>query len=449
MMPNSRPSVSTSLRAFTPPAASMWIFASLGFVACVAFQPLPGMQVATAQDVIDQTPNSTEATPPGKTKESNDADLPTVTPAQQQKIESLIEQLSARKFAQRENAATELLKIGVPALASLRKELEFANDEESRIRITELIEKLIDGQTEVQIQDFMAMKDVKFKGWPEIRNILGEDTIATRGLFVEILRKYPKLPAAMQRTQTTRDRNIALESVVAAVEETQSTQTPTTADAFALLIPLLDSDVAMPAACENIVISILQLNTGTKIRKDNRLSPIFKYLLGEWMAQTSLANREDVLFYGMDWDLNMACRLLSERTIATEKNASVEVIAICLQALARFGNRNDVATISTLLDDQRPVSKPSVTTQGTITHQVSDLAIAATACIHGVDLEDVGFTGVERHPKFGFLAEEIGFPKDQPEKRVAAQKMIKAILEARPSTAPRLFEPPVEPPLEQ
>ena len=164
---------------------------------------------------------------------------PTVTPEQQEKINSLIEQLSAPKFSQRESAATELLQIGLPALPSLRKQAAVTGEPETRIRLNELIKQLIDGQIEVQIQDFMAMKPVDFEGWPEIRLILGDDTIATRTLFVEILRAHPTLPASMPRVQTNRDRTVAMESVIAAMEKKRTRQLPTSADAFALILPTI------------------------------------------------------------------------------------------------------------------------------------------------------------------------------------------------------------------
>ena len=289
------------------------------------------------------------------------------------------------------------------------------------------------------------MKAVNFAGWPEIRLILGSDTLATRTLFVEILRSYPTLPPSMQRNFTNRDRSIALESVVEEMQKKRFKQQPTTADAFALVIPHVYPDFVMPDEGEDLVISVLQSNTATKLRKDAQLSPSFRYLLGQWMIQTSLASREDVLFYGMDWDLPQ-CQILAKNTILNEKRASTDALAYCLQAMARFGNRSDVAAISTLLTDERPVSSPQTTPEGTITNQVSDLAIAAIACIYGVELEDVGFTGVTKDPRRGFQPREIGFPRDAPEKREAAQEMIKAILKASPPVvAPRPGNPQLAP----
>ena len=370
---------------------------------------------------------------------------PALSPQQQLQIDTLIEQLSAPKFSQRESAATALLQIGAPALASLRKQLELSGEQEAQIRITELIKQLMDGQVEVQIEDFLAMKTVNFAGWPEIRLILGSDTLATRTLFVEILRSYPNLPPSMQRNYTNRDRSIALESVVAAMQKKRFKQAATIADAFALVIPHVYPDFVMPDDSEDLVISVLQSNTATKLRKDTQLSPSFRYLLGQWMIQTSLANREDVLFYGMDWDIPQ-CQIIAKKTILNEKRASTDALKYCLQAMAKFGNRSDVPAISTLLTDKRPVSPPLLTPRGTITNQVSDLAIAAIACIYGVELEDVGFTGVRQDPRQGFQPREIGFPKDDPEKRVAAEKMIKAILKASPPiVAPRPGNPQLAP----
>jgi hypothetical protein len=248
----------------------------------------------------------------------------------------------------------------------------------------------------------------------------------------------------MQRNYTNRDRSIALESVIETVQKQRLKKAPTTTDAFALLLPLIYPDFVMPEECGELVISILQSNTATTLRKDIQFSPSFRFLLGQWIKQTSLADREDVLFYGMDWDLPQ-CQLLAKKTILDEKDASPAVLALCLQALAKFGKLSDVAAISTLLADKRPASRPLTTTRGTITNQVSDLAIAAIACIYGVELEDVGFTGVSQDPRFGFQPREIGFPKDAPEQRKAAEQMIKAILDASPPVVPQPGRPPIGP----
>ena len=247
-MPKSRP----SMRACTRPTAIVLFYACItlnGYV--LGQEPSENSKPtsSTTQLSTKEPGKSEKTTQPANLiapLESNGSPLRDVTPEQQMQIASLIDNLSAPKFSQRESAASELLNIGVSALPDLRNQVELADDEESRVRIQELIEQLMDGQIEVKIQDFMAMKDVQFEGWQEILNILGNDTIATRSLFVEILRKYPSLPPAMRRELKARDRNIALENVIAAVQQTQFKQMPTTADAFALLIPLLDPNVEMP-----------------------------------------------------------------------------------------------------------------------------------------------------------------------------------------------------------
>lgn len=360
-----------------------------------------------------------------------------VTPEQQKQIDLLINQLTAPKFSQRENAGDALLKIGVPALPSLRKRLETESETEAKVRINELIEQLIDGQIEVQIQDFMAMKPVDFDGWPQIRRILGRDSIATRALFVEILRSHPAFPASMSAEQTNRDRVLAAEGVIAAMDKV--TQLPTTADVFALLLPLSYEDFELPSGAEEHVIKAWRSSTGTSLQKDEQLYPSFRVLLGLWMIQSSIENRDDILFHGMLWDMP-ECRILAAETILKNQNANAELLASCLQALAKFGQRQDVPMIRALLNDQRLFRAPSITTRGTLTHQVSDLALAAIACIYGVELEDVGFAGVSRDPRFGFLQHEIGFPKDAPEQREAGKKMVQAILKTNP-TVPQTEAP--------
>ena len=354
-------------------------------------------------------------------------DDPQLSAEQTAQIKQLIENLGAPAFSDREQSAIALQNMGVVALPQLRLTLETTGDPETRERTQQLIKQLSSGRLEEQIKDFMAMKDIKFEGWIEIRNILREDTTATRQLFVDLLKTHPKLPDSM--TGTTRDRTVALEAIIASVQASQQKQMPTTADAFALLLPILDEAVEMPSACEDLVIGILQKSTASKIRRNRRLNPSFQALLGQWMSRTTLTNREDVLFYGLEWKLGIETRQLALDTIKNGPDTGVLLLASALQALARYGVRTDVATVRELLDDKRPVTKGSRNIQGEkIENQVGDLAIATIASIYDVALDDVGFHGVKTDRTFGYLPNEIGFPVAEPEKRQQARDTIDAIL---------------------
>jgi len=436
-MPNSF----ASIRVFTRAIASTLLVLGLASSEHALSQetnrdPVPAP--STAANPGTENPSSQPESADG-TNQDNDTGRPIPTPKQQAKINALIEQLGAPKFSLRESASSELLQIGAPALQSLRTQLQITTDQDTKSRINELVERMIDGQIEVKIEDFLSMKEVHFDGWDEIRAILREDSIPIRKLFISLFQNHPELPESMRRDFTTRDRSIALAKVIAAVQETQSRRYPTNADAFALLLPLSDPNVKMPSACEPLVLRVLQCETGTKLRKNARLYPTYRELLGRWMTQTSIENREEVFSHGMDWDLAQACRFLAQDTIANPKDVSVDVLAASLQALARFGNQNDLLPISTLLSDARPVTRASFTAQGKIKNQLGDMAIAAIACILRVDLEDVGFKGVKRDPKYGFLIHEIGYPEKSPETREAGLKMIKAMLDTIP-TADQLFD---------
>ena len=435
----------TSIHAFKRATASRLRFlglalflglASAGHALSQDTDREPAPAPTTAQDPNPQKQANRE-TPEGGTNEASDAVETATTPEQQAKITALIEQLGEPKFSQRENASSQLLQIGVPALPSLRKQLQVTTDQDTKSRISELVDRLVDGQIEIKIEDFLAMKDVNFEGWAEIKQILKEDSIPIRKLFINLVQDHPAVPESMQRQLTTRDRSIALEKAIATVQETQNRRFPTNADAFALLLPLTDPNVKMPSACEPLIFRVLQCKTGTDLRKNTRLFPPYSRLLDKWMRQTSIENRELVFFYGMDWNLREASRLLAHDTIANHKDVSVDALAASLQAMARFGNQSDLLAISTLLSDPRSVTGASFTAQGRIENQLGDLAIASIACILGVDLEDVGFKGVKRDPKRGFLIAEIGFPEKAPEKRAAALKMVKAILDTIPTPAPR------------
>jgi len=407
-----------------------------GLAACLVFtgmltfgkdtfgqQPPPSI----LENPSPQEKPSPQENPSPQEQHSDKTDLP---PEQAAQIKQLIEQLGSPSFSEREKSAIALFKMGVIALPQLRLTLESTSDPELRERTQQLITRLTDGRLEEQITDFLAMKDIKFDGWIPIRNILGEDSIATRVLFVELMRKHPTLPGSM--LGTPRDRTLAIEAIIGSIQATQLKQMPTTADAFALLLPILDLQVEMPSACEDLVIGILQKVTASNIRRDPRLSPSFKALLGHWMSRTTITNREDVLFFGLEWKLENATRELALATIADDSETGVTIQGSALQALAMVGVRSDVMTVRRLLDDTREVTGGSTTQQGIrIRNQLGDLAIATIASIYKVALDDVGFTGVKNDKTFGYFIDEIGFPEGKPEERKQAHAMIDAILRAQ------------------
>jgi len=205
---------------------------------------------------------------------------------------------------------------------------------------------------------------------------------------------------------------------------------PTVADAFALLLPSsIDPNVPINAAFEGVLLSVLQKDAATMIYRDAQLSGPFKSLLGRWMSRSTLASRDDVLLFGMSWDIK-ATLPLAIQTLG-EANQT-ETLAFALQAIARFGNRDHVAFVRPLLDDTRPSSERGFA-RGELTRtQIGDVAMATIAVLCEMPLADAGFAGAERHPTYGFILADIGFPVEDETKRKATRGKIDKLLAQTP-----------------
>ncbi len=256
-----------------------------------------------------------------------------ISPETVLKITTSIEGLGSKEFAVRERAATQLMEIGAPTLPELRRIAKESADPEVRLRADQIIKQLTQGDMQAKIKDFLAGEEVDFDGWRVAQAILG-DSDGVRELFVELMTAYPEVTSSLEGTP--RDRAMAMDAVVTRVQNAMFVERrfPTRDDAFALLLPAVDPNVPLNAAFENVLLSVLQKDAASRLRRDSQLSGPFIALLSRWITRSTLASRDDVLLFGMSWDVP-ATLLLARQTLV-EANQT-ETLAFALQAIARFG----------------------------------------------------------------------------------------------------------------
>jgi hypothetical protein len=186
----------------------------------------------------------------------------------------------------------------------------------------------------------------------------------------------------------------------------------------------------MNAAFESVLLSVLQKNAASEIRRDAQLSGPFRLLLNNWIARSTLSSRDDVLLFGMSWDIE-ATLPLAIQTLG-EANQT-ETLAFSLQAIARFGSREQVEVVRSLLDDTRPASVRGFARGERVRTQLGDVAMATIACLYEVPLSEAGFGRAEMHPTYGFVLSDIGFPVKDMAPRKAARAKIEKLLEESPA----------------
>ena len=361
------------------------------------------------------------------------------SPEELEKIDRCIEGLGSRNFAERERVALELMELGHIVLPKLRETAKNADDPEVRDRADQIIRQLTRGDMQARIDEFLSGKDVNFPGWRSIERGLG-DSLAVRQLFVELLVEHPLVPTSLEGEP--RDRALALEAAITKVQQRLFVERvmPTPADAFALLIPAVDENVPINPAFEDLILSLIDKETTTKIKKDAQLARPFQELLGLWIPRSSLSCREEVLLFGMRWELSRPTLGLAIKTVS--EATQVETLVLALQAIAKFGNPAQTEVVATLLDDPRQASDGGFTVDGRTEIRLGDVAIATIGRLHGLPLKDVGFPNAERHPYFEFDPRDLGFPVDDETARNAAREKIDQLVEQRRA---RMAPPPPRP----
>lgn len=363
---------------------------------------------------------------PAQVEEAPEADeeVAALTVEQLQNIERWVEELAASEFAVRERAATQLLEIGSPVIPQLRQVVQEASDAEVRLRAGAIVKRLTQGDMQARIDSFLAGEDVGFEGWRVTQAIIG-DSDAIRELFIELMNTHPDLTASLEGT--ARDRALAMDKVVTQVQTRMNIERkfPTRANAFALLLPTVDPNVPLNNSFESLVLSVLEKDAASKIRRDAQLSAPFRFLLDRWVLRSTPKHREEVLLKGMEWDLEATLPLAIQTLGESEQT---EVLAGALQAIAKFGTRVHAELVRPLLDDTRPSSESGFAQGEIIRTQLGDVAMATIAMLYDVPLKEIGFSEDAEHPSRGFLLSEIGFPVDAKEKRDKARATIDKLL---------------------
>jgi hypothetical protein len=364
--------------------------------------------------------NCSAQQPPAAEAELNEAE-----------IRQWIEALGSPEFAARERAAEQLISLGLKAIPLLQQELTRSPDPEVKLRAEKLIRQLRSGSEAAMIESFLAGEEVDFENWGIIKQIF-RDTPKSRDLFIEIRNSYPELIESLDGT--SRELVIAMDRVTERLVASRSKLgwQPRVADAVAMLLPASDENVPVSVGYENAMMFIMQLAPVNRIRNDEVLGDPFKGLVSAWIDRSSLANRQDVLFFAMEWDLRPAYRL-AIRTLG--ETTDTETLAHAMQTIARFGQPQDGTLLIQFLNDTRPASERRFNRGKRIQTQVRDVAAAAIAVLNQVPLTEIGLDDSVKHDKFAFVYEDVGFDDDEEEQRKNARRKIYEVIAARDKPA--------------
>jgi len=398
----------------------------------VGVPPMPAEQIAS----VFQNANGAKADEPAENREdlssenqNSSGNEDVSSRSDDVEMRRWMEQLGSTEFAAREQATVALRRIGQPALRSLRETASNHADIEVRTRASDIADGIVQGEAAGRIDAFLAGQDVSMDGWNVATKILG-DGVRIRELYVDLVMRHEDVARSLNGSSA--DRQTALRSAIVRIQRGMfvDQRLPTESDAIALLLLMNDRSIKTNRLDEGALFSVLQKEASSLLFKDAQLSEPFRQLLVGWMTRDDVNNRQEVLWYCMSWDLKDALPMVIK---TLQKNNDPVTLGMACQAVVGFGSDNDFQYLRPLLNDERPISEQQYSAERfaggmMVQTQVRDAAMAAIVLMKGRKLSEFRMSDDARHPKYGFIIDEIGFPVEDPKPRTEVLQRVRSEL---------------------
>lgn len=335
----------------------------------------------------------------------------------------LVKQLGDEEYVVRETAAEKLTKIGLPARAALEVGSKDA-DREIRYRCERILALVRQTDFAQRLEAFSTDRDSDndhgLPGWRRFRKLLGDD-VASRALFVEMIKADPETLAEVER-----DPKAVGETLVQRLMQLQQTtlyqanQLPL-GNIAALLFISIDDDVRLPTQGVQMMSSVLQQQSFHNVMQGGSRREILAKMLGLWIKRSDDFNLNQAMYLAMVHNipegLNLAERVLKKQgrnTLLAQPYIRQQAIL----AAARLGSAEHMPLIEPFLDDKSVVfAKQQNFFNET---QLRDVALASLVLLSKQNLKDYGFEKAQLNPSTVLAVHTLGFETE--EKRTAALK---------------------------
>jgi hypothetical protein len=347
----------------------------------------------------------------GGEEDANPAAPRAVSPAVHAQAESLVAKLGDERFATRESATEQLMKIGILATQALEEGMQNP-DREIRYRSARILETIrkVDFESRLAAfaEDVRGTKSYDLPGWERFHSLVGGDANA-RAVFVEMQRdEWALLHAADKGAKEGSD------ALAARCEQIQVgtqffRQQVTLGNVAALLFVASDENITIPDQVGGQLYNFCyQTAFGKAIVAGATKDPL-RRLLGAWVARG-----------GGPWTAYQSLMLalrhdLKEGLVPAEKvlrdNAQpVHVRQYAILAIAKLGNESHLEVLEIPLKDTTICLNTRTNNMNKQT-QIRDVALAACVSVTGQDPKSYN-SEWETNPQLAFNPGKLGFEDD-------------------------------------
>ncbi|MBX3436418.1 MAG: hypothetical protein KF861_02935 [Planctomycetaceae bacterium] len=375
-------------------------------------------------------------------------------------VQRLVDDLGAASYSRREQAATQLKRIGGTALPFLR-DAAAHQDLEVRYRARKLFDVIEQVERQKILTEFLNSGRLEqgsgLPGWDRFAEIVGADAPA-RELFAAMYQAEPQM-----MSQSDRGGPELRSLVESRVSRLRASRQPTDASRVsppataALLFVMLDSNLNISgAAHETMAAAIRQRSIQEALAAPGDTA--IRRLISFWIAEAEEVPASQRVDIAMLYDLEtgVAPSLQMIRSAAKGSHLQNAIFSI-----AKLGGPAHLVDLRPLLTDNTPLSERETNTGVSIetqvwdvrrqlndwqslsldeiealtsteprrakiafSAQVRDVALAAMIYLIGQNPRDYGFTELQPHGKYLYSPNTVGFDSDERRQRAFRQWLL-------------------------
>lgn len=329
----------------------------------------------------------------------------------------LVRQLGDPRFSARKQAMTQLVQLGVDAIADLEEGVR-SNDREVSYRSRLALMLVRENDFQRRLRAFAAGQDAQesydLPAWPLFRKQVG-DGLEARRLFVEMQQAEPDLLQAVERSP---DRAIdALVTRLEKIQQAPNGQRQQTLSlgtiAAVLFVSNQDSSESVALAVQNLASFYRQDVFAAAIQAGSQRD-ILRKMLGTWIENARSWDAFHAMLLAMQYDLPQGL-VPAKRVLEGEAGDPNQAVyrGFSLQTIARFGSAADIPAVEPLLDDASPYGG-TLSVAGTAKYQtqIRDIALATVVHLAKQDPKKFGLNRLKPSSTHVFNTNTVAFEDD-------------------------------------
>jgi hypothetical protein len=326
-------------------------------------------------------------------------------------------QLGDASFAAREHATRKLIEWGVLSKPALLPMLDDP-DAEVRSRARQILTIVSESDFRLRLEAFATDADGRLTHelpcWQRYLRVFDNSRDA-RSLFVAMQRAEPRLLDVLETepkhvTTQFADRCRAVQFSLHNQQE-PGVPTVSAGTVAALLFVGADESVRVDEQESVYLYNIIHYPAFESGLKGGTTMPLFKKLLGRWVAKYSGASTAiQKLELAFSYDLKEGADLA--KSMLAEENGQPDLRTSAFLALGRFGNADCVPLLEHEFKDERICQRQQRNLREAPV-QVRDVALAIAIHLTGQNVKTYGFTHAQPNSAIIFTVGSLGFEDDK------------------------------------